>query len=174
MVCHGTKGTFGSTHKFHANPRIVEILLEHGASVHAKDDFGHTPLQDACESGNLEIVQTLIQHNADVDAISENVDGKHFTPLMIAAGYGFSEIAKELLKYGADVNFSNSYGNSLHLTTKYGHSEIVKILLKNRCNANVRAKLDHDNNELINCTAFELALDIKSMGIVKMIAFHEI
>ena len=160
--------------EFHENPKIVKILLEHGASVHAKDDFGHTPLQDACESGNLEIVQTLIQHNADVDGISENADGQHFTPLMIAAGYGFSEIAKELLKYGADVNFSNSYGNSLHLTTKYGHSEIVKILLKNRCNANVRAKLDHDNNELINCTAFELALDIKSMGIVKMIAFHEI
>ena len=97
-----------------------------------------------------------------------------FTPLMYTAFDGFSEIAEELLKYGADVNFSNYYGNSLHLAIKYRHSEIVKILLKNRCNTNVRAKLDLEDDVLINCTAFELALDIKSMGIVKMIAFHEI
>ena len=157
------------------NLEVVQTLMKHHANVHATCNTGETSLHKACVNGHLEIVQELLKHQPDVDAIIENGIGQHFTPLMIAAAFGFSEIAEELLKNGADVNLGPFYGSSLHLAIKYhGHSEIAKILLKNRCNTNVRAKLGHDVYELSNCTAFELALDIKSMGIVKMIAFHEI
>ena len=52
--------------------------------------------------------------------------------------------------------------------------QIVKILLKNGCNTKVRAKLTYDDDfDLPDCTPFEMALDMKSINIVKMIAFHE-
>ena len=203
MACRGTRWTYGSTHKFHANPRIVAILLEHGASVHAKDCFGHTPLHDACVSGNLEIVQTLIQHNADVHAThkawdtplhaacwSGNLDvvqellkykpnvnaltkrEEKMTPLMCAAQSGSIEIVEELLKHGADINFSvPEYGSAMHFAMP--DERMINMLLKNGCNAKVRARLDYEDGELMNSTIFEVALDLKSIDIVKMIAFHE-
>ena len=136
LVCHGTKGTFGSTHKFHANPRIVEILLEHGASVHAKDDFGHTPLHDACaRSGNLEIVQTLIQNNADVHATHE----AQGTPLHAASWGGNLEIVQELLKYKPNVNAitkSEKKMTPLMCAVQIGSIEIVEELLKHGADTN--------------------------------------
>ena len=47
---------------------IVEILLENGADMAAKNSYGHTPLHQACCFGELEIVQTLLRHHADINA----------------------------------------------------------------------------------------------------------
>ena len=203
MVCRGSKGTHnGYRTKFHANPRIVAILLEHGASVDAKDDFGHTPLHDACASGNLEVVQTLIQHNADVHATHEDQDTPlhaacwsgnletvqellkykpnvnaitkregRMTPLKCAVQIGSMEIVEELLKHGADINFSDPrYGSAMHLAMT--NENMIKMLLKNGCNT-TRAELTYEGDDLPECTPFEMALDMKSIDIVKMIAFHE-
>ena len=35
--------------------RIVEILLQHGADVHAKDKGGLVPLHNACSYGHYEV-----------------------------------------------------------------------------------------------------------------------
>ena len=94
---------------------------------------------------------------------------------MIAAERGYFEILQELLKHGADINFRFAlYGNALHYAIEQGHVEIVETLLKNGCNTNVRAWLTIDEDEeLPNCTAFELSLYLESIDIVKMVAFHE-
>ena len=52
---------------------------------------------------------------------------------------------------------------------RVGSVDIVKMLLKHGCNTNVRAKL---SEELPMCTALEMALDMKSIDIVKIIAYH--
>ena len=183
---------------------IVQILLDHGASVHAKDCYGNTPLHKACGSGNSEAVQTLIQHHADVHAKSDlNKTPLHnacmaghleivqellkhkpnvnvitnrvqMTPLMYAAFKGHFEIVKELLKHGTDINFNNPrYGSALHLAIEYEYECVVITLLKYGCNTKVRAKKTIHYVNLPDCTPFEKALDMKSIGIVKMIAYHE-
>lgn len=82
------------------------------------------------------------------------------------------EIVEELLKHGADINFSDPrYGSAMHLAMR--HEEIVKILLKNGCNTDFRAKFYDDDFDLPDCTPFEMALDMESIDIVKMIAFYE-
>ena len=82
---------------------------------------------------------------------------------------------EELTKHGAEINFSDpKYGSAMHLAIELENEHIVRILLKNGCNTKFRATLTGEDNYLPDCTAFELALDIKSIGIVKMIAFHEI
>ena len=191
------------SNKFYANPRIVKVLLEYGARVHAKDCDGNTTLLKACGSGNLEVVQTLIQHHADVHATGDSnktplhkacIGGhleivqellKHkpnvnvitkgeykMTPLMFAAHFGSIEIVEELLKNGANINISDPrYGTAMHLAIKC--EQIVKALMKNGCNTNVRARLTLNNVNLPDCTPFEMALDLNSINIAKMIAYHE-
>ena len=200
MVCCGTRGF--SVVKCQANQRVIELLLENGASVHAKGIRGDMPLHEACRSGNLEVVQTLIHHQADVhatdvffltplhkacigghleivqellkceaniNAVSKRIE---MTPLMTAALNGHFEIVEELLKRGADTNICDpEHGSALHLGVE--NEQIVKTLLKNGCNTTVRAKVTWENVPLPECTPFELALDMKSNNIVKMIAYHE-
>lgn len=54
------------------NLEIAKYLIEHNASVDAKDNKGRTPLHYAATNGNLEIVKYFITHNASVDEKSKN------------------------------------------------------------------------------------------------------
>ena len=47
---------------------VVRTLLDHGADVAAKAEFGGTSLHKASERGHPAVVQTLLDHGADVAA----------------------------------------------------------------------------------------------------------
>lgn len=60
--------------------KLVELLIEHGAEVNLKGEYGWTPLHaEACAEGSdgMETVQALLKHGADTSA--ENDRGR--TPL---------------------------------------------------------------------------------------------
>ena len=133
------------------------------------DDVRGTPLHEAWLARHLEVVQELLKYKPNINAVSQGVE--EMIPLMCAAQIGSIEIVEELLKHGADINFNDpKSGSALHQAMK--HEEIVKILLKNGCNT-TRAELTYEGDDLPECTPFEMALDMKSIKIVKMIAFHE-
>ena len=153
------------------NPRIVEILLYHGASVYAKNSQSCTPLHDACMAmgGNFKMVQELLKHEAEVNAISDNI-----TPLMFAAGMGRSNVVEELLNHGASIDFKNAeFGTALHLACQVENVEIAKRLLKLGCNTNARARLTTFHDELPMCTAFEVALNMKSIKTMKTFVYNQ-
>ena len=106
---------------------IVQLLLEKGADVNAKDNDGRTALMFAAEKGHTEIVQILLKKGADVNAEDEYGG----TALMIAAENGHTEIIKLLLEKGADVNAKDWYGKTaLMYAAYYGHTETVQLLLE--------------------------------------------
>ena len=51
------------------NGETVEIisLLEAGADINARDEFGRTPFHEACRWGQNEVVVTLMEKGADID-----------------------------------------------------------------------------------------------------------
>lgn len=49
----------------------AKALLEAGIDVNKAGDLGYTPLHEACMRGNQEMVQLLINHGADLFALSE-------------------------------------------------------------------------------------------------------
>lgn len=61
-------------------PKILEWLLDHGAEVDDKDDYGALPLHKAAFVGSLGCVQALVNRRAFVKA--EDIDGN--TPLLLA------------------------------------------------------------------------------------------
>ena len=52
-------------------------LLDHGADANARSRYRFTPLSEAAYAMQLEAVQVLLEHNADIN--SQNNDGE--TPL---------------------------------------------------------------------------------------------
>ena len=68
-----------------------------------------TPLGYAVESGNMEIVQLLVEAKADVNA----KDVAEETPLHYAAQAGKIKLVQFLIEAGADVNAKAERGRTL-------------------------------------------------------------
>lgn len=91
-------------------------------------------LHDACslkeKDAGLKLVLDAMEKGADINSSREGC-----TPLMGAAYFGHTEIAKELLKRKADVSPKNKNKNSaLLFATKKGHNDIAKLLLTDGAN----------------------------------------
>jgi len=84
---------------------IVKKLIARDADVNKP---GWAPLHYAATSGNLEIMEILLEEHAFIDAESPNKS----TPLMMAAKYGSTAAVKLLLEAGADPTLRNELGLS--------------------------------------------------------------
>lgn len=114
---------------------VIALLLEKGVNVNSLDSGGYTPLYKAAMHGNVEIVNLLIKHNANINQKSNG-----WTALHIAAKRGFTETVRLLLKRGAYVNAEDSIGEiALHNAAACGHFKIVRILLASKTAINKRS-----------------------------------
>jgi len=104
----------------------MDLLLENGAEVDAKDSSENTLLHQASLDGQEDVVELLLKHGADADAKNR----KHWTPLHGAALCGRDEVARRLLDKGAKVNARSQEGNTpLHIASTAGKLQIVQLLL---------------------------------------------
>ena len=89
--------------------RGMELLLKAGADVNARF-FGLTPLLLVSSNPfyNLDVIHVLLKHGAEVDAR----DAEGNTPLMWQALFNQPHAVQLLLKYGADPNLFNNFGET--------------------------------------------------------------
>ena len=89
-----------------------------------------SPLHEACKNGNLEIVKSLLNKNANVNAIGDRE--YKMTPLHWAAFLGYIKIVKELIKYKSNILSINIIKQTpLHLAVLKNDIKVVKYLVKN-------------------------------------------
>jgi ankyrin repeat protein len=79
---------------------MAEFLLRRKANPNLRDLDGYTALHIAAKKASSLIVKLLIDHGANVQAVTEN---NELTPLLVAAEAGNIEAAQVLLQYGANV-----------------------------------------------------------------------
>jgi ankyrin repeat protein len=115
---------------------LVEILLDAGAQVNAKDKDGRTAIfKAAYYSSNLNILAKLINAGADIHAVGNN----GMTCLIEAAGAGRAENVRLLLNKGAKVNArSNLNETALIHAAAGGHLEVVRLLLSAGADPSIR------------------------------------
>ena len=89
---------------FMSDSRIVQLLLDAGASVEAANHDGDHPLHLAAGAGNVEVVRLLLEAGSDLNSVGR--DGN--TALHAAAEMAKIEVIQELLGRGAPPAQSNS------------------------------------------------------------------
>ncbi len=105
---------------------LAADLLDHGASVDARDRLGARPLGHAAKSGHLEMVDLLLARGAPIDA--RNLAGA--TALFSAAEAGHAAVVQRLIERGADVSLTGRSGISPIAAAAYvGNDAIVEALL---------------------------------------------
>ncbi len=112
---------------FELRDGYIRALIELGASVRARDDYGNTPLIIAAARGNSALVATLIHAGAEPDARN----GLGLTALMEASYWGHVEVVARLLKAGASINVrDNQFKTCLDWALEAGHAEVADMLSK--------------------------------------------
>ena len=77
------------------------MLLEAGANPNVTLRMGETPLMSAARSGNLRVVELLLDRGAAVDAVEYE---RHQTALMWAAAQQHADVVRLLAARGANVH----------------------------------------------------------------------
>lgn len=110
----------------------VQLFVEKGVNINQKDE---RPLSKASESGNLEIVQYLLQTGKNSqetlnDALWALCDARPKPDTL--------KIAQRLLEYGAQVNSQAGFYNTtpLHGAAQNGSLELVKLLVSKGAKVN--------------------------------------
>jgi ankyrin repeat protein len=110
------------------NVGFAAKLIENGADLNAKDDYGYTPLHRAAFGGNQEIVSLLILKLGNNLNVGDDYGS---TPLLLAVFNQHENIVSLLLEAGANPNIKNfieegPLGTALGL----GNANIVSLLIK--------------------------------------------
>lgn len=98
---------------------IVRSLVHHGAVVDSRDEFQQTPLMVTSCSGDLDIMEFLLQQGADANA--SNCSG--FTPLYLAARREDLAAVRLLMQSGAVA------GWELHHAVVHNQGGVVRAMV---------------------------------------------
>ncbi|MFH1197137.1 MAG: ankyrin repeat domain-containing protein [bacterium] len=151
--------------------QIVKLLVESGANINAKDIFGDTPLTLTAWRGFEDIVNYLLDNNAEfttegnegIKLLSFAVDkrlwklynqmidkgGDAFLKILyelpvlyLAASGGSIEIVNDLISRKIPVNGIDEYGwTPLHYASYFGRAEVVKLLIAKGADVNPKTPL---------------------------------
>lgn len=128
----GHTAVFWAAHQGYS--KILRILHQAHMSMKSAPN-SPSPLVRASYHGHRAVVDFLIEHGADVNALGK--DGS--TPMKVAADNGHFELVALLWKRGANIHAtSGTTGQTpLHSASWSGHLKIVQFLLEKNADPNV-------------------------------------
>ena len=143
----------------HKHAAVVEVLIDAGADIEAKDHMGHSSLHFACRSGSLAIVKMLVKAGVEVRATDNEGD----TCLTLAAYFGRTETVRYLVGLkDVDVNHkADDCLSVLHAAVEHKHAAVVEVLID--AGADIEAK-DEDG-----CSPLLFASSSGHLDIVKLL-----
>lgn len=105
---------------------MTRLILSAKADVDATTPDGKTSLYRASALGHVDVVRTLVQAKANVDAVSKGRTG-----LMIASQRGHVDVVRTLVQAKANVDTATPSGKtSLYVAANCGHVDVVCALLE--------------------------------------------
>lgn len=144
------------------NTKLVIYLIQNGVSVHVRDRYDKTPLLEAIETDNHEIIKLLIKYGANLTETRIDVGER----LCSAAARGSLNRLKSFELAGADLSqCDTSNRTALHMAALHGFKEIVSYLLS----LNVK----RNEKDLMGLTALDYAKRSENSQIVSLFMTSE-
>lgn len=88
------------------NVNDLELLIQQGAPVNARDDCGREPIHFAAENGHVNVLELLNRYGAS----SNTPDYTGIEPIHLACEQGHIGVLEWLIKHGANVNVGDEGG----------------------------------------------------------------
>ncbi|KAJ7835381.1 ankyrin repeat-containing domain protein [Mycena olivaceomarginata] len=111
---------------------IAQLLLEAWTNLGGAQFPLHHPMVAASERGQSNIVRLLLEHGANVNAVTKN-----YNALCAASFHGHVEVIQVLLEKGAEVNaMSGRYGSALQAASVRGNIGICQLLIEHGAEVN--------------------------------------
>jgi ankyrin repeat protein len=108
------------------NLQNVKRFIMKGVNIECRDSMLNTPIICASHYGHCDIVSTLLEANADKDAVNRNGTSS----LLAASFYGHFSIVQILLEHRADESLEDRHGDSaLIKAADSGYEAICAIIL---------------------------------------------
>ena len=118
-------------HALETNLNILTYLLRKGTNPNTKNADGLTILHLAAGSGNMEVVEIIV-NNSFVRLDNKSTEkATSSTALHLAAKYEHLDVVKFLCEKGASVNIKNDIGSTpLHCAAFTGNTAIIEYLIQ--------------------------------------------
>ena len=119
-----------------------------------------SPLMNAAENGDVESAKRLLDQGADVN---EHVTALKWTALHVAAWKGQAEVARLLIRRGADVDaVTGANQTALQLARVYGKENVAAVILAETG----RATKTPVPEKALSLHASALVMELKAVGAV--------
>jgi len=115
---------------YYGNHQLIEILIEKGANIHQKDNYGRNAAYIAVMNNQINILKKVYKLGVDIDISVEN----GYSPLTLAAYRNHLNVIEFLIESGADVNFIANDGLDFLFFVEKGNCKINISYLLNRLN----------------------------------------
>jgi ankyrin repeat protein len=125
------------------NGEIAQLLLRRGANIHAKDNSGQTVMDNAVVAGSEKMIRLLMNHGAELTFEGAAIIGDVDTVRRSVTGVaGLENRLRSMVssKHRVGVNAFGIGGCPILLRAAgRGHTEVVKALLDNGADPNLRS-----------------------------------
>ncbi|XP_048240707.1 serine/threonine-protein phosphatase 6 regulatory ankyrin repeat subunit C-like isoform X1 [Haliotis rufescens] len=150
----------------------VQVLLRHpGIDVNTpcsdrfmKQGRSSSPLKEAIERNNLELISLLCMHGADI----EQADDARHKPLHYASCLGYSDVVNFLICEGSDLDVVDR-GNvtPLYLACERGHLQIASMLINAGCDVSISRNTTGWKHKLFS--PLHIAVQEKHTDVVRLL-----
>lgn len=126
--CEGAYTSCVRYERSKSGQQIPLTLLPNGTLIKEGENesiCGSIAIFNAIQKNRMKMVASLLRVGVDIEG--RNING--LTPLMAAAEFGHSDIARLLLEHGADIHAQTSYGDTAQrIAEKMGFQELARII----------------------------------------------
>jgi len=128
------------------NVDITRILIKNNADINSINNNGYTPIAIACELGHIDIMKLIIKKSG-CGIFNKFLKNKTIfgdTLLILACWRGYKDIARFLIKIGADPNiYNNQRESALDFIKDDNFKKEIKLLRNEFINKIRLKELDH-------------------------------
>jgi ankyrin repeat protein len=124
----------------------VQNFIAKGVDVNSSTIEQVTPLHEAAEAGQLEVVTWLLDHGANPNTrtIAHPGEAGAYTPLHLGVQNGHLEVSKTLLQRGANIDAKTSDGSTpLIIASENGRLDLVMFLVISGASLRLHDQMKH-------------------------------